>query len=161
MDEQQTAEELKANVSNTNVWIRLVFMALFAVLYWAAEVVLAIVVAFQFLSVLLTGHSNAKVLSFGAQLSTYAYQIFRYLTFNSEEKPFPLNDWPTDAALQATEATTSSSQEEETKTAKEAAKPKKAPRKKAVKKEPAKAKEAKDEASSENKENQSEEKSGN
>ncbi len=101
MQGQPTAEELKANVQNTNVWIRLFFMALFAVLYWAAEVVLIIVVVFQFLSVLLTRNKNDKLLSFGAQLSSYAYQIFRFLTFNSEYKPFPLGDWPSDKELLA------------------------------------------------------------
>ena len=144
MQEQPTTDELKANVQNTNVWIRLFFMALFAVLYWGAEVVLAIVVLFQFLSVLLTGNKNDKVLAFGAQLSNYAYQIFRYLTFNSEEKPFPLGDWPTDdellastAAMPATTAATT------TPTAEKPATPKRAARKPAVKKETTKKETAK------------------
>jgi len=120
MSEQPTTEEIKENVTNTNVWIRLLYMALFAVLYWAAEVILAVVIVFQFLSVLFTGNKNAKVLAFGAQLSTYAYQIFRYLTFNSEEQPFPLGDWPSDKTLTEEVVATE--------------KPKRAPRKPAAKK---------------------------
>ncbi|MFC1536299.1 DUF4389 domain-containing protein [Pseudomonadota bacterium] len=122
MEEQQMTDELKEHVKDSSVWVRLLFMVLFAVLYWVAEVVLAVVVLFQFLSVLFTGQKNEKVLSFGAQLSTYAYQIFRYLTYNSEEKPFPLGDWPLDVALaeQAPEAVKP--------------KPRSAPRKRAVKK---------------------------
>lgn len=99
MEEQPITDELKENVRDTSVWLRLLFMALFAVLYWVAEVVLIVVVLFQFLVVLFTGKKNGNVLSFGAQLSTYAYQIFRFLTYNSEEKPFPLGEWPSDAAL--------------------------------------------------------------
>jgi len=131
MEEQQMTDELKGHVKDSSVWVRLLFMALFAVLYWVAEVVLAVVVLFQFLSVLFTGQKNDKVLSFGAQLSTYAYQIFRYLTYNSEEKPFPLSDWPSDDSL--------------VKQAEEASKPKPraAPRKRAVKKEAPKAEEEK------------------
>lgn len=92
-------DAIKEHVKNTSVWTRLLFMTLFAVLYWVAEVVLVVVVLFQFLAVLFTGKKNDQVLAFGAQLSSYAYQIFRYLTFNSEDKPFPLGNWPTDKAL--------------------------------------------------------------
>ncbi len=145
MQEQPTADELKANVQNTNVWVRLFFMALFAILYWGAEVVLIIVVLFQFLSVLLTGEKNDRVLAFGAQLSSYAYQIFRFLTFNSEEKPFPLGDWPSDDELLAVTAPAATKTAAEEKAeAEKAAKPKRAPRKPATKKTAAKKTETKE-----------------
>ncbi|MDX8403489.1 MAG: DUF4389 domain-containing protein [Mariprofundaceae bacterium] len=102
MSEEAMSDDLKEHVKDTNVWVRLLFMLLFAILYWVAEAVLAVVVLFQFLSVLLTGQKNDKVLMFGAQLSTYVYQIFRYLTYNSETRPFPLNDWPSDLELAET-----------------------------------------------------------
>ncbi|NOR72736.1 MAG: DUF4389 domain-containing protein [Mariprofundaceae bacterium] len=115
-------DELKEHVKDSSVWVRLLFMLLFSVLYWAAEMVLAVVVVFQFFSVLFTGKKNSRVLALGAQLSTYAYQVFRYLTYNSEEKPFPLGDWPSDKALA-----------EQAKPAPKS-KPRAAPRKRAVKK---------------------------
>lgn len=93
------SEELKENVKDRGVWLRLLYMLLFAVLYSVAEIVLTVVVVFQFLSVLVTGEKNAKVLALGAQLSTYAYQVFSYLTFNSETQPFPFGDWPSDKPL--------------------------------------------------------------
>ena len=31
---------------------------------------------------------------FGQSLATYTYQIVMYLTFNTEEQPFPFADWP-------------------------------------------------------------------
>jgi hypothetical protein len=99
MSDENVTEEFKEHVKDSSVWTRLLFMALFATLYWVAEVVLAVVVLFQFLSVLLTGNKNEKVLTLGAQLSTYAYQIFSFLTYNSEEKPFPMSDWPSGAEL--------------------------------------------------------------
>jgi hypothetical protein len=122
MEEQQMTDELKEHVKDSSVWVRLLFMLLFSVLYWAAEMVLAVVVLFQFFSVLFTGKKNSQVLALGAQLSTYAYQVFRYLTYNSEEKPFPLGDWPSDKALA-----------EQAKPAPKS-KPRAAPRKRAVKK---------------------------
>lgn len=99
MDKQTNTSNLKSNLKNSGVWNRLLFMVLFAILYSVAEVVLAIVVLYQLLSLLITGNKNEKVLSFGAQISTYAYQVFSYLTFNTEYKPFPVSDWPSDKPL--------------------------------------------------------------
>jgi hypothetical protein len=122
MKEQSMTDELKEHVKDSSVWVRLLFMLLFSALYWVAAMVLAVVVLFQFLSALFTGKKNSHVLALGAQLSTYAYQVFRYLTYNSEEKPFPLGDWPSGKMLAEQVA--------------EASKPKSraAPRKRAVKK---------------------------
>jgi len=92
-------EQVKENVKNSSAWLRLAYMVLFAVLYSVAEVVLTVVVVFQFLSVLITGEKNGKVLALGAQLSTYAYQVFSYLTYNSETQPFPFGDWPSGNSL--------------------------------------------------------------
>lgn len=99
MDAQTNTDDLKKNIKDGNVWKRLLFMILFSILYSAAEMVLVVVVLYQFLSLLFTGNKNDKVLSFGAQISTYAYQVFTYLTFNTEDKPFPMGDWPTDKPL--------------------------------------------------------------
>jgi hypothetical protein len=119
MSEDGSTSDIKEHVKDTNVWLRLLFMLLFAMIYSAAEVVLAVVVFFQFLCVLFTGNKNAKALLFGSQLSAFAYQVFSYLTYNSEERPFPFADWPSGKSL-----------------AEETAKPKPraAPRKRAVKK---------------------------
>jgi hypothetical protein len=92
-------EDLKQHVRDSNAWTRLLFMLLFTVFYGVAEMVLTAVVVFQFLVVLLTGGRNARVLSLGASLSTYAYQVFRFLTYNSEQRPFPFADWPTGRLL--------------------------------------------------------------
>ena len=79
-----------------DIWRRALFMVLFALLYGVAEFVGKVVAVVQFLIVLLTGEANEKLLRFGSSLSIYAYQVYRYLTFNSEEQPFPMSDWPDD-----------------------------------------------------------------
>ena len=92
-------DDLKQHVRDSNAWTRLLYMLLFTVFYGVAEMVLTAVVVFQFLVVLFTGGRNARVLSLGASLATYTYQVFRYLTYNSELRPFPFSDWPTDRSL--------------------------------------------------------------
>jgi hypothetical protein len=60
----------------------------------SSRVVLVAVVVIQFGFVLITGERNQKLLDFGATLGKFIYQILQFVTFNSEEKPFPFADWP-------------------------------------------------------------------
>ncbi|OIP98539.1 MAG: hypothetical protein AUK35_11320 [Zetaproteobacteria bacterium CG2_30_46_52] len=91
--------EMTSNVKDTNVWKRLLFMVLFALLWSVTEIVMFAVVVYQFLYLLITGNKDERILKLGAQLSTYAYQIFCYLTYNSETQPFPFSDWPSASVL--------------------------------------------------------------
>ncbi len=86
--------ERQVSTSATNIWQRLLYIILFFIIYWVAEFVIYAVVIFQFSAVLITGQSNERLLVFGQSLSTYVYQIMRFLTFNSEHCPFPIAAWP-------------------------------------------------------------------
>lgn len=37
---------------------------------------------------------NPRLRGFGRSLATYQHQILDFLLFNSEQKPFPFDDWP-------------------------------------------------------------------
>ncbi len=73
---------------------RFIYMLLFAISYSVAEIVLWVVVVFQFLTIAFMKERNEQLLNFGQQLATYIYQIVRFLSFNSEERPFPVGEWP-------------------------------------------------------------------
>ncbi len=77
------------------IWQRGLYMLLFAFLLGVAKFVVFTVVMLQFLIVLFTGAPNAQLLALGQSLSSYIYQIILFLTFNSEEHPYPFSDWPT------------------------------------------------------------------
>jgi len=87
-------DEIRQNLRNRTTWWRALYMLLFTVIYGIAEVVIATVVLFQLLSVLFTGCTNERLLTLGQNLSTYVYQILLFLTFNSDERPYPFGDWP-------------------------------------------------------------------
>lgn len=87
-------EELKSNLLSSKHWLRLLFMVLFALLFQLATVVMWVLVVLQFLFSLITGRDNKNLRAFGASLSAYIYQALRFLTYASEEKPFPFSDWP-------------------------------------------------------------------
>lgn len=89
-------DAIKTHVKERSTWLRLFFMIVFVFVGGIARIVTAAVVVVQFFWVLLTGDRNAPLLNFGQSLATFIYQVVRYLTFNTEERPFPFDlDWPT------------------------------------------------------------------
>jgi hypothetical protein len=87
-------EILQQNLKRGEIWLRLLFLILFAVIYGIAEIVLGAVVLLQFGFVLITAERNPRLLRFGAELSRFMYQIFLFVTFNTDQKPFPFAEWP-------------------------------------------------------------------
>jgi len=92
----QGPPDIEQNVKSRSTWLRLVFMIVVFALYAVSRVIVFAVVVLQFLWVLFTGDTNKSLSGLGESLATYTYQIIRYLTFNSNDKPFPFElDWPT------------------------------------------------------------------
>jgi len=87
--------QLKENIKSSNVWMRGFFIFLYAMISYVAISLTFFVIFFQFCSLLFTGKLNERLLPFGQSLSILIHQIFNFLTFNSDEKPFPLGNWPT------------------------------------------------------------------
>ncbi len=85
---------MRQHITNKDSWIRGLYMLLFAFLYSLAEIVVAAVALFQFIAVLFTGGPNQRLLTFGYSLSRYIAQILRFVTYNSELKPYPFSTWP-------------------------------------------------------------------
>lgn len=90
-------EELKSNLLSSRHWLRLIFMLLFAALLQIAGIVMWVLVILQFLFSLISGQDNRNLRQLGSSLSRYIYQTLKFLTYNSEEKPFPFSDWPSSA----------------------------------------------------------------
>ena len=75
-------------------WQRVLFVALFWIVFYVAQMVVAAVAIGQCIFVLLTNNPNAQLLKFGDSLSKYIHDILRYVTFNSDQRPFPFTDFP-------------------------------------------------------------------
>ncbi len=98
---EQGHEGLEHHLKSRSTWMRLLYMVIFTIFLGVAELVLATVVVFQFLMRLITGEINKQLQEFGQSLSLYCYQIFKFLTFNSEKHPFPFANWPKDDGAEA------------------------------------------------------------
>ncbi|HEY7884094.1 MAG TPA: DUF4389 domain-containing protein [Cellvibrionaceae bacterium] len=88
-------EELKSNLLSGEHWMRLVFMILFAVLLYVAAIVMSFLVIVLFVFALVTGRANANLRQLGDTLSQFIYAVLRFLTYNTDDKPFPFAPWPT------------------------------------------------------------------
>lgn len=75
-------------------WMRVLFVAIFWVVFYLSQFVIAAVVIAQCAFTLIGGAPNAQLLSFGDSLSRYVQEILRYVTFNSDQRPFPFSDFP-------------------------------------------------------------------
>ena len=88
--------DVKEHLKSRGTWLRLVFMLLFAVILYISKIVLFAVAILQFLSTLFTGDRNERLTDFGEKLGRFIYQVVRFLTFNTDDMPFPFADWPGD-----------------------------------------------------------------
>ncbi|NOY16737.1 MAG: DUF4389 domain-containing protein [Gammaproteobacteria bacterium] len=90
---------IKKSLKDNSTWMRILYMAIFVFIFNIVELLIATLVIFQILLLLFTGEKNMRLVSFGGILGQYTYRMLQYLTFNSEDKPFPFADWD-DVALE-------------------------------------------------------------
>ncbi|HPE61669.1 MAG TPA: DUF4389 domain-containing protein [Thiolinea sp.] len=82
-----------AHYKDRSTWIRILYMILFVVIYSVVEFALTALVLIQIALRLLTGEINENLRALSSDLSQYVYDMLRFLTFNSEKKPFPFAEW--------------------------------------------------------------------
>jgi len=74
--------------------IRLAYMLLFALIGRFVSIIVFFTAIFQFSYSYFKGKTNEEALKFTASLALYAKEIITYLAMNSEEKPWPMGEWP-------------------------------------------------------------------
>ena len=87
-------ENTRDNLVRRDIWIRALYMLLFAIVYSVAEAIIVLLAIFQVVALLISGQVNELLLRFGKNLSVFMFDILEFQTFNSEIKPFPFSPWP-------------------------------------------------------------------
>ena len=77
-----------------SIWVRGLLMILIAVAYQLASTLLLFVAIIQFILVLASETPNPRLSAFGRGLGRYQAQNANFVSFASEELPFPFTDWP-------------------------------------------------------------------
>jgi hypothetical protein len=81
-------------IPNPRNWIRLVYMLIFALLLHLAGIVMWVLCSLQFLFAFFTGKDNDNLRSLGASIAAFVHQALDFVSYNTEQKPFPFAAWP-------------------------------------------------------------------
>lgn len=74
--------------------IRILYAILFYLIYRITDLILLVVMLVQMGLSIFSGEPSASIKAFGKSLGVYLQQISEFLSYASEEKPFPFSDWP-------------------------------------------------------------------
>jgi len=88
MEEVETTEREKPGVS------RALFTILYLIIIRLISMVLFVIAITQYIYSWLTGEPNDKILYFTESLAEYSRQLVAYVGFNTDERPWPVGDWP-------------------------------------------------------------------
>ena len=87
--------EIVDNITQPSAWIRILLMTVFAVASYFILLPLILVLSIaQALFTLITGKGNANIRYFSSALELYISQLFKFMTYLSEVKPYPFSDFP-------------------------------------------------------------------
>jgi hypothetical protein len=91
-DDTRSGVPIEEHIKSRSTWLRLLFMLAFCAIGSVATAVLSLAVVLGFLWVLFTGETNRQLQQAGQVIAAYLYEIVRYLTFNTDAKPFPFGN---------------------------------------------------------------------
>jgi hypothetical protein len=85
---------LKSRLLSVDHWLRFAFMVLFILILSVVSYLMVALIILQFFWALFAGEGNSKLKDFGNSASLFIFKVLQFLTYNSDDKPFPFADWP-------------------------------------------------------------------
>ena len=76
------------------IWLRGLLMLLMAVAFQISGTLLAIGALVQFVLAIVSDGPNTRLRAFGQSLGLYLSQIGNFVSFATDQVPFPFGDWP-------------------------------------------------------------------
>jgi hypothetical protein len=86
-------DEIDWGEDENNVWMRGLWMLLFALFFALAETLLWVLALVQFFWMLFAKARNKPIADFGEDLADWVDRITRFQTGASEDRPFPFVKW--------------------------------------------------------------------
>ncbi len=78
------------------IWVRLLFMIGYGFLAWVVIWLTLFLAGLQFIVGVLNRELNQDLLSFSRRLVLYLKHLLNFVSFHTEDKPFPLGEFPKD-----------------------------------------------------------------
>jgi len=89
----------KEKGDHSEIFSRIFYTILFSFIGWVTLWVFTFVVLIQFGFLLITGQVNKNLKGFNKEIGLFLYDMIKYLSFQSDVKPFPFRDWPYDEEI--------------------------------------------------------------
>ena len=70
-----------------------------------AAALIFLIIIFQFVTKLITNDTNRQLRQLSRSIGSYIHQLFQFMSFNSNYKPYPFGEWP-EGELDRVEKTT-------------------------------------------------------
>ncbi len=86
---QAKQEEIKQNILSIQSWKRIGIMIIMAMLNKFTQWSVNLIAMMQSFHLLTKGSDNPMLTKIGEQLAQYSLSIMRFLSFHSDERPFP------------------------------------------------------------------------
>ncbi len=97
-------DDIVENLKQPSMWGRILLMVGFAfVLYLLIVPAIIILTIAQALFAAITGDANRNLRGLGFLIKQYVSQIIDFVTYNSDERPFPFADFPSENAFEEAE----------------------------------------------------------
>ncbi|MCP4286844.1 MAG: DUF4389 domain-containing protein [Gammaproteobacteria bacterium] len=100
---EESSQEVQSKTNE--IWFRGLYMLLFLAILGLVKGVVFVVAVIQFILVAVNKTANMPLRNFGQGLSTYLYHITQFLIFNTDNKPFPFEDWSSEPPRSVDEVT--------------------------------------------------------
>ena len=89
-------DQPQETLSRNQIAIRLLYTILFLPIYAICNALVVLTTVFQFALLFITLKHSEPVRSFANRVVTYAYRVWRYVSLNSSQRPFPFAEFPED-----------------------------------------------------------------
>ena len=95
---QETKQESKFKKPDitSETFSRIFYTVLLFIIGWVSLWVFCFVVIIQFGFLLITGQVNTNLKGFNKEVGLFLFDIIKFLSFQTNQKPFPFRDWPYD-----------------------------------------------------------------
>jgi hypothetical protein len=84
----------QVDIPRGKIGIRLLFTLLFLVILSMMHLAIQVLVAIQYVILLITKKYSEPLRSFSNKAAAYVYRLIRYTTLNDNTCPFPFTDFP-------------------------------------------------------------------
>ena len=80
--------------------MRIAYVLLFCIVFSFMDIVLFLIALVQAVSSVVSGEPSQTLRNYGNRLASYLKQIANYVSFASDDKPFPFADFPKDTLVE-------------------------------------------------------------